>query len=142
VFTSASALPPATTLTKLAVHAALNHGGDLKAAWRSIAPPLPPRPRRPPRPAGPAPTDRRALADLLHPVLAAEPAQVADRLTRAARTARALAAAGRLDLPAATVALRRAAVAAGMPPPAADRTLTRALAAEDRAAAADGGTSR
>jgi hypothetical protein len=68
------------------------------------------------------------LAELLRPVLAGGPAQVGDRLTYAARQARAHADAGQLDLAAATAALRRAAVAAGMPVLAADQTLTRALA--------------
>ncbi|CAI7980244.1 conserved hypothetical protein [Frankia sp. Hr75.2] len=42
VFTSSTGLP-ADTLTRFDVYAHLHHGGDRKAAWRAIAPPLPDR---------------------------------------------------------------------------------------------------
>ncbi len=41
VHTTGSTLPADEKLTKLDVYARLAHGGDLRAAWRAIAPPLP-----------------------------------------------------------------------------------------------------
>ncbi|WP_256790143.1 hypothetical protein [Frankia sp. AvcI1] len=40
IFTSSSELPADSTMTKLEVLAHLHHGGDVRAAWHSIAPPL------------------------------------------------------------------------------------------------------
>lgn len=110
VFTSGSTLPAGETLTKLDVYAHLHHGGNVRAAWHAIAPPLD--------------TSTPDVARLAAFVARGPAHKAAGRLVWACRQI-----AGQPDRDTAVRVLIRAALRAGMPLDIAGHTAGRVLQA-------------